>query len=99
MGSTEPGELHTPETAVRIEQPELSALTGRCWKIEAIDGNRDGNRHDSFRFNCNGGSSETRCWGSVMVKVGDTETRTVVPSSLFNYVHGMADPHHEANFR
>jgi hypothetical protein len=99
MGSTTPGDLHNPLTAVRIEQPELSSLTGRCWKIEAIDGNRDGNRHDSFRFNHNGGSGETRCWGSVVVKVGGAEARTVVPSSLFNYVHGVADPYHKANFR
>ena len=96
MGSTA-WDLHTPRTAVRVEQPELAPLAGQCWNIDAIDGNRDGNRHDSFRFNR--GSTETRCWGSVVVIVGDKETSTVVPSSLFNYVHGVADPYHKANFR
>jgi hypothetical protein len=99
MGSTDPGDLHTSRTAVRIEQPERPALTGSCWKIEAIEGNRDGNRHDSFKFNTNGGSGQNRCWGGVVVNVGDKEARAIVPSSLFNYVHGVADPYHKANFR
>jgi len=89
--------LFSPRTAVSIQQPNLDALVGDCWNIRKHDDML--RRSDYFKFNRNGGSGDTRCWGTIVVKVGDDEANAIVPSSLFNYVHGVADPYHKANFR
>ncbi len=89
--------LFSPRTAVSIEQANLDSLVGDCWNIRKHDDML--RRSDYFKFNRNGGSGDTRCWGTIVVKVGEAEGKALVPSSLFNYVHGVADPYHEANFR
>ncbi len=88
--------LFSPRTAVLIQQPGLDPLIGDCWNIRKHDDML--RRSDYFKFNRNGGSGESRCWGKVVVKVGDAEAKVLVPSSLFNYVHGVADPYHKATY-
>jgi hypothetical protein len=86
-------ELHSPRTAVAIKQPGARVLESRGMSIRLHeDGLR---RSDYFKFNRNPGDEE-RCWGTVIVKVDDKTYECVVPSSLFKYVHAVADPYNKA---
>ena len=50
-------------------------------------------RSDHFKFNRRPGGR--RSWGALELRVGE-ETRTIrVPSSLYLYTHGTADPYDE----
>ena len=51
-------------------------------------------RSDSFQLFRN--SSKGRCWGTMKVQVGKHEHELVLPSSMFRYMHGLAEPHHPA---
>ena len=90
-------DLHSPRTSVSIRHKSGLTLKGRA------KGNRlsesDSYRTDDFDFSRNPGDKETRDWGTIVVTVGDKQWKTIIPSSLFRYVHGVADPHHKATFR
>lgn len=86
-------DLHSPRTTIRIKQPGDAVLQSRCISLRLHD---DGmRRSDSFKFNRNPGEDE-RCWGTAAIKVDDKSYEFLVPSSLFKYVHGVADPYHKA---
>jgi hypothetical protein len=86
-------ELHSPRTTIGIKQPAGWMLESRGMSIRLHeDGLR---RSDSFKFNRNPGQDE-RCWGTVSIKVDDKSYECVVPSSLFKYLHGVADPYNKA---
>ena len=85
-------DLHSPRTAIGIRQPGDRDLQSQCMSIRLHEGGMC--RSDSFKFNRNPGDDE-RCWGTVAIRVDDKTYECVVPSSLFKYVHGAADPHHK----
>ncbi len=89
-------DLFTPRSSVSIEQPPDRALVGDCVSISKHGDHL--RRSDRFSFPRNPASDE-RSWGTIVVKVGEKEVRTAVPSSLFKYVHGVADPYHKATLR
>lgn len=85
-------DLHSPRTAIEIEQ-DGKVLSSRGMSIRLHeDGLR---RSDTFKFNRNPGS-HSRDWGTVRIRVDDTNYECIVPSSLFKYVHGIADPYSRA---
>lgn len=77
-------ELHTPRTAARILQPDGGAIRGDAMEILLDEDGMD--RSDFFTYGRNG--SGKRCWGQVEITVGDKTYRTVVPSSLYQYIEG-----------
>ena len=85
-------ELHSPRSDIEIRQPDGNNLHGHGMSIRLQDAMR---RTDSFKFNRNA-SDDTRCWGTVAIKIDDESYECVVPSSLFRYVHGVSDPYHKA---
>jgi hypothetical protein len=86
-------ELHTPRTAITIKQAGGGTLDSRGMSIRLHeDGLR---RSDCFKFSRNPAGDERR-WGTVKIKVDDKSYECVVPSSLFKYVHGVADPYDRA---
>ena len=49
-------------------------------------------RTDDYRLGMGTGEDQGRLWGKVIVKMDDESYECVVPSSMFKYVHGVADP-------
>jgi hypothetical protein len=85
--------LHSPTTTVAIKQPGERVLESRGMSICLHeDGMR---RSDCFKFNRNFSDGD-RCWGTIIIRVDDKSYECVIPSSLFRYVHGVADPCHKA---
>ncbi len=56
-------------------------------------------RSDSFDFNRNPGERELRDWGTMIISIDGKESTLAMPSSLFRYVHGIADPYHKSTVR
>ena len=85
-------ELHSPRTKVSILQQNGFRLESRAMSIRLHEGGK--HRIDRFQFNVHGGNEELRNWGTIVIKVDEKEWKTTIPSSLYKYVHGVADPHH-----
>lgn len=80
--------LDTPRTAMEIKTHAGTVLAAHAMAIRVhTDGLR---RSDDYSFNRY--PEEGRDWGKLAVKVDDKTYECVVPSSLFKYLHGVADP-------
>ena len=90
-----PWDLHSPLTTVRIEDPDGYELKSRATSVSRDE--MGSHRSDIFDFNRY--PAHGRNWGTIVVTVGDASHRAVVPSSLFKYVHGVADAYHAALLR
>ena len=53
---------------------------------------------DTFRYSRTA-LPDVREWGTINVTVDDETYDAVLPSSLFGYVHGVADPYYKATIR
>lgn len=86
--------LHSPRTKISIKQSNGDVLTSRVMSLRLHnDGMR---RSDKFDFYCNPSNDSLRDWGTMIIEIDDKKWTTIMPSSLFRYVHGVADPYNEA---
>lgn len=82
-------DLHTPLTSMALRRPDGSLLHSTQMIIRRHeDGMR---RSDHFKLSRN--PEDERQWGTAIVTVDDRRYEWVVPSSLFNYVHGTVQAH------
>jgi hypothetical protein len=79
-----PWNLDSPRTAVRILPEDSGPRDGRCVNLHLDDS--DMRRTDTFHFGRSG--TDIRSWGQVEITVDDKNYRVVLPSSLYEYVHG-----------
>ena len=80
-------DLFSPRTAVQAFDSDGSVINSGCQGIRFDD---DGFRRDSFnlyRYPCD---DKLRCWGRIEVRVDKKLYRTVIPSSLYKFMHGHA---------
>ena len=90
-------DLYSPRTSVIIRHANGNTQKGWAKSLRLHD---DGlRRSDKFNFNRNGRDDEMRDWGTIVIDVDGKSREAVVPSSLFRYVHGVADPYHKATLR
>lgn len=83
-------DLHDPRTRADIAMHTGGTLTSRATRARLHeDGLR---RSDDFSFNR--GPGARRGWGTVRATVGSQSYEVRVPSSLYLYTHGTADPYH-----
>lgn len=81
-----PWDLHKPVTTMR-----LGPVQGRCVGVRLFD-ELGRFRSDSFKFNRY--PHDVRTFSAAEIQVGDKTYSVTVPSSLFCYTHGLADPYH-----
>lgn len=79
--------VYSPHTDVRLLDADGTVITGQCVKIEI--GNGYARRTDAFNIN-DRGVNNSRCWGQIEVSVDGKTFRAVIPSSLYQYIHGHA---------
>jgi hypothetical protein len=79
--------LHSPATRVQAIDSDGTVIDSIGINIHLDeDGFR---REDSFNMN-RYGFDDMRCWGKIEVTVGAKSYRTVIPSSLYKFMHGHA---------
>ena len=83
-------DLHAPRTDLETVWAQ-GRSRGNCVGIRRTDVFR---RTDDYLLRTMG-DEKGRIWGKIAVKVDDSTAECVVPSSLFKYVHGVADPYHK----
>lgn len=88
--------LHSPITKTAIHQDNGRSLTGRGVSIRIAESGSQ--RIDEFKYDRNPSGEDRRDWGAVLITVGNKTSNVVVPSSLFRYVHGVSEPHHESTW-
>jgi len=89
-------DLYSPRTGVTVRESSGRVVASRKMQLRLHeDGLR---RSDSFELYRNPGSDD-RDWGRLRVTVDDQVRELVVPSSLYRYVHGAAEPYHERRWR
>lgn len=79
--------VYTPHTDVRLLDADGTVIEGKCVNLHLDDyhpGRTD--TFDLFDYN----AADLRCWGQIEVNVDGKIYRTVVPSSLYKYIHGHA---------
>jgi hypothetical protein len=82
--------LRNPETSVEIVQADGSTLHAMAMEVRLhSDGMR---RSDDFHFDRSGGSTQ-RATGTFRAIVDGRTVQIVIPSSLYGYTHGTADPY------
>jgi hypothetical protein len=80
--------LDTPRTTMKIRTTKGRAVEAHAMGIRLHD---DGmRRSDDYSFNRY--PADGRDWGTAVIKVDEKTYDCVVPSSLFKYTHGFADP-------
>jgi len=84
--------LYTPRTSVRILAADNEVHVGRCINLHLDD--RGMRRSDTFNFGRSG--SDGRSWGQIEISVDDKTYRVVVPSSLYEYIHGHVLPNRKS---
>lgn len=88
-------DLHEPRTAVSVAPVGEQPVGSRCMQLKL---NTDGlRRSDTFALFRN--VSDRRGWGTLNITVGEHAHELVLPSSLYCYTHGVAEPHHAARTR
>ena len=89
--------LYSPRTKLSIKQSDGFVLSSLAKSLRLHnDGMR---RSDKFDFNRNPRDDSLRDWGTMIIEIDDKKWTTIMPSSLFKYVHGVADPEHKATLR
>lgn len=80
--------LDTPRTEMEIKTQRGNSITGRAMGVYL---HKDGmRRSDEYFFNrC---PQDGRDWGTLVIRVDEQAYECLIPSSLFKYVHGVADP-------
>jgi len=89
-------ELNTPRTSIEILENDGSSVGSRAMSIRLHRDNM--RRTDTFHFGRNP-RHEGRYWGTARIKVDDETYEFIMPSSLFRYGHGIADPSHKSRLR
>jgi hypothetical protein len=84
--------LDSPRTAVEIREPDGDIITGLCNQIRLHEGCM--RRSDFFRVW--GTNGDTRRWGIIEINFGKKTYRTMIPSSLYEHLHGRADERKES---
>lgn len=85
-------DLHDPRTKISIDVPEEYPVGSWCMGLRLhTDGFR---RSDDFKFNRFPPNKNKRSWGKAIIEVNDRKWKVLMPSSLFRYIHGIAEPHH-----
>jgi hypothetical protein len=90
-------DLHSPRTKLSIKHANGFTLPSRAMSLRLHD---DGmRRSDTFEFSRNPGNDDFRDWGTITIEVDDKQWVATLPSSMFRYVHGVADPYHQSTIR
>lgn len=87
-------ELCSPQTTVKIVRPNGSIIGSTCMSVRRLeDGFR---RSDTFKLS--GDAAEGRDWGLMIITVDEKSYELTMPSSLFRYTHGLAEPNHNRRY-
>ena len=70
-----------------------TVLTGNCLSES------DSDRADGIEFGRNPGDEGICDWGTFVVSVSDKHWSTIMPSRLYRFVHGTADPDNRATLK
>ena len=84
-------ELDTPKTSVTIVEDGGGTLTARQSAARRTDIFR---RVDDYDFPRDPDAEKERDWGTLTIQVERESRSAVIPSSLFKYTHGIAEPSH-----
>lgn len=84
-------DLQVPKMATHVEHLGKTLLVGACMEIRYDQHLLS--RFDTFKFNR--GAAEGRGWGKLVGTVEGKEYSATIPSSLYLYVHGVAEPGHK----
>jgi hypothetical protein len=83
-------EMSSPQTTLKILRADGRSVGSICMSVRRHD---DGmRRSDTFRIFRDPGNA--RDWGRMVITVDEKSYELVMPSSLFRYTHGVAEPHH-----
>ncbi len=83
-------DLHEPRTAVAI----VSHAGGRASSLQMMARLHEDGMRRSDHFHVFRRQHGRRGWGTIVATVGEQSYEVRVPSSLYLYTHGTADPYH-----